>query len=474
MRSIGLLCVLAVCPLACSQASDPDAPHHAQDDDDSSAGDNGNMDESGVTCTIDIEMSEAIPTVAIVHGSVTGSGIEAVHFEYGRHSAYPRGIVVPVQDGGTFDFDLIGLKPAAAYLYNLAVRVDGAWYTSDKDSFSTGPVPAHLPRLLRTEYDGDVTPEGYLLTSLLGDPSYAVIFDTDGELVWWKEIVDPPQFTTMRIAHGGKHFYAMEANGIQVLGFDGTEIDQHYLPNIHHDYTVLPDGTIAALAFDVRYPDVLNGEEVFGQQIVEISPEGAASSVWSLWEAEQWQPSAFHENDNGWELGHANIIRYSPDDDAYYVSFLQFGSIWKIDRSSGDVLWKLGGGHTEFHVEGQQAINLFRGGQHGFDILDGGILVFRNGLNSLAANVVECGLDEDDYTVDVEWTYELDPPSAVYVLGDVSRLDDGHTLITWSTAGQVDMVDDTGKLVWSLNSPLGFGIGYTTMVGSFYEDADVR
>ena len=59
------------------------------------------------------------------------------------------------------------------------------------------------------------------------------------------------------------------------------------------------------------------------------------------------------------------------------------------------------------------------------------------------------------------WTHVDDPPLFSIGFGDVTRLPSDHTLVTWSSAGQIDEVTEDGVLVWRMNAAMGAGFGYT-------------
>jgi hypothetical protein len=64
------------------------------------------------------------------------------------------------------------------------------------------------------------------------------------------------------------------------------------------------------------------------------------------------------------------------------------------------------------------------------------------------------------------FTYYPDPPLYSYAYGDVSRLPDGSTLVTFSVSGQMDLVDADGELQWRLNALFGGAFGYSESVAS--------
>lgn len=55
------------------------------------------------------------------------------------------------------------------------------------------------------------------------------------------------------------------------------------------------------------------------------------------------------------------------------------------------------------------------------------------------------------------WRYPHAPPLRVEALGSVDRLSTGGTVITWSTAGEVQVVDPAGGVEWQLHARGGAG-----------------
>ena len=66
------------------------------------------------------------------------------------------------------------------------------------------------------------------------------------------------------------------------------------------------------------------------------------------------------------------------------------------------------------------------------------------------------------------WAYTSERDVYSFGLGSVHRKADGNTVVTFSTAGQMDEVDENGELVWRLEASLGTGLGYTTWLETLY------
>jgi hypothetical protein len=228
-------------------------------------------------------------------------------------------------------------------------------------------------------------------------------------------------------------------------------------PMAHHDMVELPDGKLAYLAFS---PDPSDAGRPNGDALVELDLEtGETEVVWTTWDTFVYEEGTGTELDFGWAGG--NALDFDEDENAYYVSARMLSAITKIYRDTGEVDWVFGGSSSDFQLRGAGSLPE---GQHQFDALDQGLLVFDNGRAShLSSRVVEYTLDEQRMETTEVWSWAADPAIYVYSLGDVKRLANGNTLVVWSTAGAIDEVREDGSLQWSLNLGLGAGIGYLSL-----------
>jgi hypothetical protein len=254
-----------------------------------------------------------------------------------------------------------------------------------------------------------------------------------------------------------------EDNSLYRVGFDGEDIEEIPAPYAHHDFVELPDGTLAYLAYD---PQVVGREQVLGDRVMERAPDGSTREVWNVWDHFEYTASGPPERGMSWP--HGNAIDYLPDEDAYLVGFLTLGSILKIDRSSGEILWVLGGDESDFTVDGSTEIFEH---QHQFEQLDDSLLVFVNGGMDPRAEsrVVELAFEPGTRAVEELWSYWPDPSVTSTNLGDVHRFASGNALVTFSNAGVIHEVDATGALVWSLTADIGGALSYV----AWKEDLDV-
>jgi outer membrane protein assembly factor BamB len=71
-------------------------------------------------------------------------------------------------------------------------------------------------------------------------------------------------------------------------------------------------------------------------------------------------------------------------------------------------------------------------------------------------------VDEAARSVEQVWSYRADPDLYSFSLGDVHRIENGNTLVTFSNQGQIDEVNADGELIWQLNLSVGGALGYLT------------
>ncbi len=441
-------------------------------DDGSSEGPDGETINDGAF-DYTVTVSEVIPTVATVEWSVDLDGLTAAHLEFGPGSDY--GMQAPVDVGATQPYEtlLLGMKPNTEVHFRIVVEADGQTVVSDDATYATGAAPANLP-------DTDVSVNdsgnagGFLVTSLFTSPTAAVILDRDGDYVWWYVPDDDAQLSRARLSVDGRGMWLWILNvigpqggsgldgGLLWVSLDGTETLSYDTTMGHHDFVELPDGTVAYLEYDTRTVD---NQSVDGDRIIEIAPDGAETEVYSIWDDIEY--SGGGGGGPGTSFSHLNALDYDVEQDAYYFSSLSLGGIFKVDRGAGTLDWILGGSYSDFS-SGNLGTSLFTH-QHQFERVGDSILVFDNGDEQRGySQAVEYALDESSGDAQKTWSYAPDPDVFSFSLGDVHRFGSGHTMVTFSTGGQIDEVDADGNVVWRMNLSLGGATGYMTPVETLY------
>jgi hypothetical protein len=421
------------------------------------------------TCEITLTagLAEVIPTV--VHVEVEVDDADAVAVRYGAGEPSEHEVAAALRGDGTWAAVLLGLAQQREIEVQAVVERDGQTWTSETVGIVTGTLSADLPVPAVDLVDPEAPRQGFLVTTVsTGAATLSVILDADGEYVWAYDLGVEAKHSHTWLSRDRLWIYLLTtgpeegAYEVSRVRVDGTATETvEILENWHHDATERPDGTLDFLVYDQR---MIDGVPIMGDQIISLSPDGVLASTWSIWDHRD-PPEIQSEGDQDWS--HANAIVYDEVDDAWYLSLFSLDEIIKIDRASGEIRWTLGGDASDFELAPGENEGFHH--QHRFQLLEHGLVVFDNGdPDRYASRVEEYTLDTGAGTAELAWQYEPDPSLYNLVLGDVVRLDDGHTLVCFSNAGQFDLVDPAGALVWRLTMPLATTFWYVQWVPSLY------
>ncbi len=416
---------------------------------------------------VEAEISEVISTVITVEWSVDLSGVDAAYVEFGPDDGYGSTAPADLSSDPPYRTVLMGMKPATEVHYRVVAEVGDEVFASDPGAITTGDPPSGLPEL-SAELSGEVD-DGYIVTSLFVSSPAAVILDRDGDYVWWYEAPSEDfQVSRAHLTPDREHvvFWSVNLDNTPPgdtsqklirVSLDGTEVDSRTVEDGHHDFTVMPDGGITYIEYDMV-------DDVDGDRLIEVSHDGNDREIWSVWE----DFDSGGAGGPGTTFAHFNAIDYYEDEDAFYVSSLGLECLLKVDRASGELLWTMGGDESDFTFDGGRTDFFER--NHQFQRLDDSIVVFVNGSEqTYCSDVREYAYDGDGGEADLVWSYTPDPCVFSFSLGDVTRLDSGNSLVTFSNQGQIDEVDPDGELLWRLNSSLGGAVGYTTFLEDLHQ-----
>jgi len=450
------LTLLAASALAAGGCSDPPS------DDDSAVAD----------ASVEVILSELIPTVATVRWTPTDDH-DAAYVTFGHGACEGTRAPAAVGEDGRLAAALVGMKPSSSYcLRAVEERGDDVLVVGEED-LVTGDLPADIAEPTLALAEPAAAAPGFTLTTLATIPAHAIIVDPDGDVVWWHrpQVTANSSISRLRLSRDGATLMYLATVGLQVVGhsaeqhlvrvaLDGAELEPLWIPDAHHDFAELPDGSMAFITYDSR--QVL-GDRVHGDRIVEIRPDGAEVEVFTVWDHFTYDADSIGHPALGWT--HANALHHDEIEDVYYLSLNNLDTVVKVDRSSGDLLWQLGGDDSSFATDGP----LFQRQHQVHPLDDGNLLLFANGTTELQnSRAVEIALDESAWTAEVVWEHSADPPLFVYSFGDVQRFASGLTAITWSTSGRIDQVTPGHDVVSELSLPLGNGFGYSEWVESLY------
>lgn len=432
------------------------------------------------------QVSELIPTVVTVSWDSGQDGTSWV--EYGLDGALDER--TPEVSGSTeVQRSLLGLKAGHTYSWQAVTELsDGTQRRSQVGQVDLEPIPAGMVPLTVQSIDPQQQlPGGYIITNLVQpEGSWAVILDRDGDYVWWLAGPEGQSSFNAELSADRRTLIYYHTDREQVQDLAGlTRVDlvtgeevHTRTPMGHHDFELLPEGDVAWLGLDIREVDI-DGTPwtVAGDTIMEThegaDEEGPFTQVFNFFDdyADPWIHNDFFfveaYNTGAQDWSHTNSLIYLAQEDAYFTLSRHLDTMLKIDRSSREVVWEMGGDRNMFTPVGEVA---WWSGGHTSQIWDGGAVIFDNGdkKSPRVSRAVELAWDEESRTVQEVWSFT--EPRGRYSLmgGDARKLDNGNVLVAWTSQGLFTEVTPDGEVVWTAETGLGAALWRVHWTESLY------
>lgn len=389
------------------------------------------------------------------------------HVEFGEGVDYGR--ITPTTTSGTsHSVNLLGLWADTEFHFRVVTTgADGTQWQSEDQAVTTGSLPPEIPTM---NFTGEPTWEGFIFAPIQGINYLAAAIDSQGRVVWYK-VLDSDTHHIMRaqmlddgsavaICMAGQDSQGNKEDGyVLLVSMDGLTEQEVDTPFIDHDMALKPDGTIVGIVLQDR-----KGFNQVADSIQEITHTGEMTEIFTAWDHMDLLSPTQLEGGN-WT--HANALDYYPDEDAYYMAMKQLHTMVKVDRSTGELDWAIGGEGNMFEwAEGTEPLTM----HHQFHAYaDNRLVVFENGDPSRGYSMArEFELDTVNMTATEVWSYVREPSVYVFAKGDVERLSNGNTLVTWSSSGEIQEVTPDNEVVWQVNTDLGSAITFIDRVESLY------
>jgi hypothetical protein len=318
-------------------------------------------------------------------------------------------------------------------------------------------IPAALPDIALLDDDGSF--DGWVLGVAWAAETFLFILDRDADVVWYERLslgratlsVEPvPGEAAVRYLDVSLD-HDLDESRVVTLGLDGEELERVDVEQGHHSFEVLPDGTLAWLAIDVR--DDPTWGPLVGDRVLARGADGSVRTLWSTWDDFVYDPEVTFETDfypQGTDWTHGNTLAWDAAQDSFWVTLGGIDQLVEVDAQSGALLTRVGAGGCEITpaLDGYGAGY----GPHGANSTpEGTLLVFDNHhvAGASASRVVELKLDEDAARVD--WVFEGESGWSTLVLGGAKRQADGGTFVAWGDTGYMQLLDAAGRQVWLAN-----------------------
>jgi hypothetical protein len=305
----------------------------------------------------------------------------------------------------------------------------------------------------------------------------SMVFDDRGEVVWFR----PLSGTQGRAMSFGIQTY----RGEQVLTWGETAgeyviFDSAYreiarlragngYDGDHHEFLISPQDTALITIYNsvprnltavggsengrawqgiVQELDIETGEVLFEWR--SIDHVGLEETYVELWE----------DHYSGIDYFHINSIDVDHDDNLL-ISARETSAVYKVDRKSGEIIWRLGGKQSDFEM-GEGTRFAF---QHDarrlpdgtISIFDNGSLVFENGLPKAVEESRAIVLKLDEQKMRASLVHEYTHPDKQYAdaAGNTQVLPNGNVFVGWGRALAISEFSREGELLFDARLPPG-------------------
>jgi len=422
---------------------------------------------------INAVLSPAIQTVATVTWSVD-EPIESATIDFGR-TPDELSERAPVEVGiKPFHTVLLGMRPASNYYFRITTEGPCGTRQSVTTAVTTGLLPSGLPPGSVADSNADklfakggftvnctglATHRGVAQELDDGTPTWAMIFDRGGEVVWAHELSGTPVAgcTRARLSLDGKYLWIGNLNdqggkgALRRVSLDGVGVRDYPTPARHHDFAILPNDHLvyaeqknaAGDADAGAGPDVLR----------ELDP--LTGKVKTLYD----ETTDFASDIAASSGAHTNQVNYVPDLGALSFSMLGTKQIGLVGYPKGDLQAVFGGASTSF-------TGLAFQGQHGHDVRDGHAWVFVNGEKTGATDVLGFFYDLPTHVSRSFLDYSCARDSVAF--GDVKELPNGNLFVTYSEPGIFQELTASGELLREqrVNAVLGYSEHRASLYGA--------
>ena len=358
---------------------------------------------------------------------------------------------------------VFGMRAEREYrLQAVSVTAGGTEMRSAELGYDTGELPFPVANTVVTTIDTDRVQPGWTLANFVVNLTVsrvvAVMMDMDAEVVWYRDLGEDKGRADVEVSLleddvvliGGAVPAEQTPIEVDLAGnvlWEGPVQTDGVLANLdgmHHTFQKLPSGEYVMMRFEFEGGHI--------NDVVErIDPDLNVSWSWSSFE---------HEDVLGTAYPGGNYVIVPPDDDSFYYNARMLKTLYKVDRTSGEVLWALGSGGDFAPIP--DAPETWFLGTHSPKLDDDGhLLIYDNGAPGAReySRAVEYVIDESAMTAELVWEYPGDLAEDVWfnhVWGDADRLPNGNTLITAGSMLEGDSqsrimeVTHEGDKVWQV------------------------
>lgn len=274
------------------------------------------------------------------------------------------------------------------------------------------------------------------------DPAASFLMILDDSLQpLFSRLLDAPAFDFRRQPNGQLSYGQTELDAYCIMDSTGQPLDTIRTVGVStdlHEFEILPNGDYLLLGDEMEVVDMTlidsvgnPDAEVGGQVIEEIDKHRKVVFSWRGFDHFKITDATHEDFDASYiDFEHSNSVIQDRDGN-FILSSRNLDEITKINRATGEIVWRWGGKHNQFKFVGDSI-----GFSHQHDVRrlpNGHITLFDNGTYHIPqfSRALEYDLDEVNMTATLVWQYRHSPDAFGLQMGSVQRLDNGNTVIGW-------------------------------------------
>jgi hypothetical protein len=377
--------------------------------------------------------------------------------------------------GDSVRVPVLGLYPDRDYVVDAVAWGPGGTAGGVQLAATTGALPSDLPAY--SAGGADPTP-GYVVFAA---GRYGLVTDNSGRIVWYRHFPNGAGLNFMAQPTG----YYVIRPPTPATGDIEPWLELDALGNVtrtlrcarglqarFHDFISEPDGSSWMMCDETRTMDLAgigghSAARVIGTVVQHVAANGALLFEWNpfdhfaITDLEAGERSDVVVN---WTHGNSLDV---DDDGNLLVSFRSLDEITRINATTGEVVWRLGGRANQFTFLDTSFPAFSR--QHSVRATgNGNLLLLDNVGDPQQSKAERYELDEDARTIRLIRSIGAGHGFMTTIGGSVQELPGGRTLAAYGTAGRVEEYDAGGRVVWSITGDAGY-IFRAQRIASLYE-----
>ncbi|MFW6084475.1 MAG: arylsulfotransferase family protein [Gemmatimonadota bacterium] len=319
-------------------------------------------------------------------------------------------------------------------------------------TLSTGPLPDWLPDVGST---GVPAENGFIG---MAHPSGAFIVDNQGRVRWYVTSEDPVlnnfqahpsgQYTMFGLEDLTRLYKVLDERGNVVGTIGCVDRDTRF-----HEIRVMPQGDYWALCNHEIPTDLSSRGGAEDGSVVWTVLQHVGADGELLFEFDTSEHFSLDDIDpdvidgaDAVNMTHGNAIEFDADGNIL-LSFRSLNEVTKVDATTGEVLWRLGGRANQFAID-DPTRDFLR--QHGVRLVEPGIIQLLDNGREAPSRLVRYQIDEQELTAELVMEYAHASNAITLVGGSTQVVADRGGLVSFGRTGRVAEVDESGTQTFEL------------------------